>query len=396
MNDNDKIVRKVSVLDLKKTEKGISGFCRALGGFFIVDKNSVIPEDGYVNVELIRVIIDKKGNEVPIFKLIPHQHQWRITEDTDYCVICQCGEKKRHQWETIGYEISETAPMHREMLRCAVCGKETKSWWQYHSFSNIYEIEEHWIERCRCGKTRTLLKAEPFLKRLSIEDIKKERERFYEWKKRDDELYKVSSSLGSEILKLYDEVKIQKERDGITVDIPPELQYRAGSLVDGYTEKICVSFDGKRFMYDLYYWVRDGAVPLKDKKWFGDVYGYTTMSGCSWHPTSKIPDSLKRWLEEKGVFEKVKKEYYEAVETIENMKKKIEELKKKEEEIESKRIPYEFENEIIRELWKLRTDPMLKKAYKELDPYDGFFGGISIRKEEFLNALIKLIEGDQK
>jgi hypothetical protein len=97
-----------------------SGFDRDLGGFFLVARESDLPPDVDIfDAKVIRTIIDKRGREVPIVLLTPHQHRfepYHISPETQHwCPLCRVTESHRavcpnRHCEGCGIEM---APQHR-------------------------------------------------------------------------------------------------------------------------------------------------------------------------------------------------------------------------------------------------------------------------------------------
>jgi hypothetical protein len=101
-------------------EDGRSGFDRELGGFFLVARESDLPPDeDTFDAKVIRTIIDKRGREVPIVQLTPHQHRfepYHISPETQHwCPLCRLTELHRaicpnRHCEDCGMEMT---PQHR-------------------------------------------------------------------------------------------------------------------------------------------------------------------------------------------------------------------------------------------------------------------------------------------
>ncbi|MGB9638114.1 MAG: hypothetical protein ACPL1F_02300 [bacterium] len=123
--------------EIKENEKGKYIF---LDGFSIIDKNSQIREDiDIYEYKILRSIKDKKGNDIKILYLYPHQHKFIPQEKGRYCEYykCECGEEKKipHNYETIEQieekEINlygEVEVNVYEIKKCSQCGDSYKSW----------------------------------------------------------------------------------------------------------------------------------------------------------------------------------------------------------------------------------------------------------------------------
>jgi hypothetical protein len=105
---------------LRKKDGRWSGFDRDLGGFFLVARESILPPDVDIfDAKVVRTIIDKRGQEVPIVHLTPHQHRfepYHISPETQHrCRLCQVTESHRavcpnHHCEGCGVKME---PQHR-------------------------------------------------------------------------------------------------------------------------------------------------------------------------------------------------------------------------------------------------------------------------------------------
>jgi hypothetical protein len=102
-------------------EDGRSGFDRALGGFFLVDRESDLPEgvEIFDVVKVVRTITDKRGREVPIVLLKPHEHRFEpypnAPEAQHWCPLCRITQSHRavcpnRHCEGCGMEMT---PAHR-------------------------------------------------------------------------------------------------------------------------------------------------------------------------------------------------------------------------------------------------------------------------------------------
>jgi hypothetical protein len=95
-----------------------SGHDWELGGFFLVDKESDLGGEVF-DATVVRRIIDKRGKEVPIVRLTPHEHRFEphhlYPETHHRCPICRETERHRavcpnRHCEDCGIEIE---PTHR-------------------------------------------------------------------------------------------------------------------------------------------------------------------------------------------------------------------------------------------------------------------------------------------
>jgi hypothetical protein len=85
---------------LREKDGRWSGFDRDLGGFFLVARESILPPDVDVfDAKVVRTIIDKRGQEVPIVLLTPHEHRfepYHISPETQHwCPLCRLTESHR-------------------------------------------------------------------------------------------------------------------------------------------------------------------------------------------------------------------------------------------------------------------------------------------------------------
>jgi len=122
-----------------------SGFTYGVG-FFLVDRESMVDDSYFFDGVVTRVIIDKRGKEVPIIRLKPHEHEFRAYE---YGHICECG-----------YNESHKAPCpHRH---CIVCGAETETQHIYEHIETRTETEPYYrkiaVYRCKgCGQRKEVI-----------------------------------------------------------------------------------------------------------------------------------------------------------------------------------------------------------------------------------------------
>ncbi|MGB9639185.1 MAG: hypothetical protein ACPL1F_07880 [bacterium] len=139
----EKFIWKEQIKENKK------GYFLYLDGFCIVDRNSIIRENVAVyEYKIKKIIKDKKGNDVKILYLYPHQHKFIPQEKGGYCeyLKCsECGEEKKipHEYEVIG-EIkrekrnifSDIEEYIYEVKRCKKCGDT------YENLKNIITVKE--------------------------------------------------------------------------------------------------------------------------------------------------------------------------------------------------------------------------------------------------------------
>lgn len=88
-----------------------------VGGFMLIDKYSEIPHFGDIfDFNIVQVIKDKRGKEVPIIRLVPHEHKF------DSCK-CECGVEQHTLINR--NKICSTAHYHYDLYKCE-CGWEAK------------------------------------------------------------------------------------------------------------------------------------------------------------------------------------------------------------------------------------------------------------------------------
>ncbi len=114
-----KITEHLSILNIKTTEKGISGFYKPIGGFFLVERGTKIPEGEYVEIEIVKKIIDKRGKEVPIVRLLPHYHKFESADDEYH--ECECGFAEKHKFVFLKEEETEDGLL-KQIYKCNICG----------------------------------------------------------------------------------------------------------------------------------------------------------------------------------------------------------------------------------------------------------------------------------
>ena len=97
-----------------------SGFDYALGGFFLVARESdLLPDVDIFDAKVVGTTVDKRGREVPIVLLTPHEHRfepYHISPETQHwCPLCRVTESHRAvcpNRHCEGCRI-EMAPQHR-------------------------------------------------------------------------------------------------------------------------------------------------------------------------------------------------------------------------------------------------------------------------------------------
>ncbi len=175
----------------KKNEKGIS--LQLEGKFHIVERNCNISfnDNDKIEIKIIRQIVDKRGNKVPIITLQKHIHSFqKIQPDNQRCWVekCHCGEVKSqwHEWEYIN--------SHEEYhtKKCMLCGY---SYTEPHTTLSF---------TCSCGKEVIPLP--------SREEFKNEEKRFRELIHCYNELVHEEYSLEKQLNKICKEIK-QLEND---------------------------------------------------------------------------------------------------------------------------------------------------------------------------------------
>lgn len=135
-----KLYFKNSLYNIEKSEKGF--FIRDRLIFAIIDKSSIIEEkeEKLYEAMIIKEIVDKKGNKVPILQLLEHRCRNRCGEK---CSVC--GQWKHHQFKT---ELVSTE-IDCGYIRTCECGYREEN------------LEPHfWDETTktfclRCGRQRT-------------------------------------------------------------------------------------------------------------------------------------------------------------------------------------------------------------------------------------------------
>jgi len=140
-----------------------SGFTYGVG-FFLVDRNSKIDEKSYFfDGTVVRIIIDKRGKEVPIIRLKPHEHEFRPNGDKH---ICECGYSEMHR-----------APCpHRH---CIICGAETETQHYYTKLVETkIETEPHYrkieVYECEgCGQRKEVVVEECLMTKEELELAKR-------------------------------------------------------------------------------------------------------------------------------------------------------------------------------------------------------------------------------
>ncbi|MGB9808753.1 MAG: hypothetical protein ACPLSA_01740 [Caldanaerobacter sp.] len=118
----EKKVRRRNLLNFKGERAFVLGIT-----FYLIDRNSNIPDTDYIEIIPIRTIIDKRGKEVPIVRLLPHTHKFHPKDSDTH--ECECGVRLSHDFVVLSAEPISAVECKRK-VKCSECGFETeiRSW----------------------------------------------------------------------------------------------------------------------------------------------------------------------------------------------------------------------------------------------------------------------------
>lgn len=206
--------------DIRSNEKGY--YLRFGKEFMIIDKNYQIPssETCKYEIKIVKEIKDRRGKNVKIVKLIPHEHEFQICNDDLYCLKCSCGEVRVHSYKVVEYKYLNEYE-HIVIEKCIQCGKENR-YQDYHRYELIFSDDENDIYQCQCGAQRvepSSKKINSFLKERGDEVIKEAEEYLSRYERYDSVIQQYfrkkseASSLRDEIEALTNELTKYLEGD---------------------------------------------------------------------------------------------------------------------------------------------------------------------------------------
>lgn len=322
---------------LKNNEKGISLLLE--GKFHIVERNCNISfnDDDKIEIKILKEIIDKKGNKVPIITLQKHIHSFKAFQpDNQRCWVekCHCGEVKSqwHEWEYIN--------SHEEfhIRKCKLCGY---SYTEPHTTLSF---------TCSCGKEVILLP--------SREEFKKEKERFRELIQKYNELIREEFSIEKELNKINKEIK-QLEIDEY-IDLKFSILNSKWDIQKAHLRWAKDSTLGAEVVVEVFEYGPTVGIDTDDD-WLGD-YKNEYVSYCYHWETYSFKSFLKKfenyisfdpqevlkalYLKMKETNERKKqleKEKEEIINKLEELRQKIKQLK---DEIDN----FKFENERMKKI----------------------------------------------
>jgi len=411
---------------VKKSEKG---FFVKYPEFMIIDKTqdveNLLEKYDTFEFQIVKVIRDRRNQEVKIIKLIPHYHKFNPKSD-DYH-ICECGKEEPHCWKILKAKELDNI-YHVEELECNLCGYK-KVERDYHRYQLVEKQEDYVVERCICGRER---KIEIF---KDVRDFVNKKVKFpkdtvltiINALKEYSSLKRTVSSLKSELEFLQEKKELlEKVLSEKEITLVPQTSFRVYYLppdAPGYylpytreiqgdeESRITVYFDDEMNPVDVEFWVC-----IDNDTSF--MFEIVPVSGFR----ELIPRGMNFYDGESGkkitVYEFLTKNignisvfwdrHFDEFNTLrelilflrniknnllrieEDMEKVREMVSEKQKELEKFVIPESEAYECLVQLFnKYRTNEVFKKAYYERDPYDGYFGGIDISLEEWLDVLIQ-------
>lgn len=337
------------------------------GGWIIRGRNFKLIEREFFPVEgvekydaiVIKEIIDKKGQKVPVLRLFPHVCRGKCEES---CIVC--GARIFHE-----YEVSETGPAERycvlRVKKCKRCGEEKIEEYE-HDFILKQKGENLICEEC--GYERPV-KDEKEIKEYAIppfplEEILK--------------LYNLSmreiSELDEKIKKLHQRVMKPFLR---MVTLLPEKLERSHDLWKGVRLGKYRAFLESRIKIPCEFhdyddvWVEGNKVYIRvsnDMTILGEIIGTFYKSYI-----------LKEFSSEEELLNVL--DIYSEKETKELYNKYLQEYYRLEEEYKAENEKFEEEiknDETYKKLRKFLMSKYGEKLCYAVDPYNGYFGGSAI------------------
>ncbi len=380
--------------------------------FYLVDRNSSIPDTEYVEIFVIRTIIDRRGKEVPIVRLLPHTHKFQSRNDTYH--ICECGLEESHKFKVLSAEPISEAECRRT-IRCSVCGFQTtiKKWHNREYIDNLGS----W--RCiYCGYTVIRENPLKILEEVSIEEIENEIRKNEEKLAEREVLRKERLAILEKIDELKKELEFWEETFGedyfdiiyiadwdLYEDPIGKIKY---FYFNPWMAKMCslkesrlyirIEKDDLVFFYFPEIDLRIVSLPVDTES--GGRCPLSHNDYKDWGKGLKNSGSFIAKVRVKRFPKDVEEELKQIIKTydlenydlyIQEIKKKIQELKEKYDELfEKSRYCEVFTNPKLKKLHEMSDSPVFAPWYWKLDPYDGYFGGINIRYTDFLKVLLEI------
>lgn len=413
---------------IKESEKG---FYIKYPEFMIIDRTqgieSLLEKYDTFEFQIVKVIRDRRNQEVKIIRLIPHFHKFNPKNDNYH--VCECGKEELHCWKIL--QVKELDSIyHVEELECTCCGfKRVEK--NYHRYQPVERQKDCIIERCVCGrevKIEVFKDIKDFIDKkiklpkdtvLTIINTLKE----YSSLERTISSLKLDLSFFQEKKELLEKVLSEKKVTLVPQNsfkvyyLPPEAPdyfYPYTKHIEGSGEyRITIYFNNNMNAVDVDFWIcidNDESfmfeiIPISGSR---EVIQSGMIFYSSESETKKKITVYQFLTEEIGNIEvfwnrffdefKTLKEavtfFQKTIENVQEIEKKIKEVKQalleKQKELEKFTFP---EPEVYRYLTQLfnkyRTNEVFKNVYYERDPYEGYFGGLGISFEEWLDILIQ-------
>lgn len=357
-----KILFKNEIYDAIKTEKGYV----IRKPFMIIDKNFTIENENTIyEGEVFRLIVDKKGNEVPILKLKPH-----------ICNVCggkcSCGAFIYHDMEKIT-EVAEE--YEKEILKCKKC-----SYVSERIYDHDFVLGEGEDLKClRCGYQRKV-RGEEEIRKFAVPP------------------YPIEKILSLYGLSMRDIMGLQERIDEIWRKRPeyPDMDEklrRSKDLWEGtefikYQDLIADLFG---IRYKSWADMPEGLGVENNKVWVGYSNDMTLMGEIV--GTFYEKEILKEFSTKEELLQTF--DIYDEEETNRLYSEYMDKYREYRENL--KRWEGEFNEKIVgsdvyKKLIKFMTSSYGREICYVVDPYEGYFGGTAIPPHRIVEVFIEGLE----
>ncbi|MGC8767478.1 MAG: hypothetical protein ACP5QP_07285 [Brevinematia bacterium] len=413
-------MKKVKIVEKHRLDFKSERAFTLVGRFYLIDRNSPasIPDTEYVEIHVIRTIIDKRGKEVPIVRLEPHIHKFQAKDDIHH--VCECELEESHKFEVLSAEPISEAECKRT-VRCSVCGFQTvKKTWHSRQY-----IDNFGSWKCQyCGYT--VFKENPLeiLKEVNIEEIENEIRINEEELAERRVLRKERLAILEKIDELKKELEFWEEtfgEDYFTIVYIADWDLYEDPIgkikcfyFNPWTAKTCSLKERRLYIRiekeDLVFFyfpeidLRVISLPVDTES--GGRCPLSHNDYKDWGKGLKSSGSFIAKVRVKRFPKDVEEELKQIIKTydlenyelhIQEIKKKIQELNKKYDELFDKSCYCEvYTNPKLKKLHEMSDSPVFTPWYYEFDLYNGYFGGVNIRYLDFLKVLLeikKVMEG---
>ncbi len=317
----EKFIMKKENLNLKRNSNGVSGFNHFIGGFFIVDKGSNIPDTDYVEIHTVREIQDKRGKKVKIVRLKNHKHSLQTPTDrfykSRYCSMCsesECTYRKEHEF-TYVYETKNEFK-HVMKKKCVYCGYEEEVEEHHDDFEITIEDDKKIrkkIRRCKCGYEEVEV-----IRRLDENEIENFKRVIVELKEKKNLLKADIQELENQEKKMKEDVEKLKLQLRINLPNEKRFQVKRNSSSVLINEVILDSSDSEKIR-GVYY-RRNSSFLWKGEVEINSSYSAEEITVLD---KDEIPENVRDYLKEKI------REREEIIQLIRSKMNQIEEMKLK-------------------------------------------------------------------